>query len=116
MPAACASMSAEQTASMRSNEVEWRHGPCALEAMREILAREELHDEVGDVALAPHVREIDDVRVAQARGELRLAQEALARARDGGDAGRERLDGDAPADLGVDRLVHGAHAARSKQA
>ena len=98
------------------DEVARRHRTRALEAMREVLAREELHDEVGDAPLAAHVRQIDDVRVAQARGELRLAQEALARARDGGDAGSERLDGDALADLGVDRLVHGAHAARAEQA
>ena len=73
------------------------------------------HQERVVVVVGPDVGHVDDVRMADAGGEPGLAHEASARLRHGGQGGAHRLDGDALADLQVERLVDGPHAALAHQ-
>ena len=81
----------------------------------ERLAVEELHDEVGGVALGADVEHGDHVGVVDARCCFRLAQEPGARVSLRGHRGQQRFDGEALLENGVDRLVDGPHAAFTQQ-
>ena len=57
-----------------------RQPPAPLEQLREVFAVEQLHDQERVAGFAADVGDVDDVRVADARRQLRLAQEPRARA------------------------------------
>ena len=82
----------------------------AAEAGREVLALDEVHDEVRLVAVRAGVQARDDVRVAQDRGGQRLASEALARSGSALTSGRRSLTATARS-AGVERPVDGGHPA-----
>ena len=74
-PAVCATSSASAISAMMRSAATTPHAP-ALQAIGEVLALEQLHDEVGRARLGDLVVEhLDDVRVRQRRGDLRLAAE-----------------------------------------
>ena len=56
-----------------------RQAPLALEPVAEVLAAEQLHHEVGEVAVDAVVEHLHDVRPAQARRRPGLPREARAR-------------------------------------
>ena len=66
-----------------------------LEALRERLARDVLHHQVGGAVVLAHVVERADVRMAQAGDGPRLALETGAATWVGAELGRQNLDGDA---------------------
>ena len=90
------------------------------EHLRDGLAVDELHGEVGQPALLAQVEERDDPRVGERAGDLRLVVEALdegavlgARARD---VEADGLDRERPLDQGVEGLVDGPHGAVAQAA
>ncbi|MFO0553987.1 MAG: hypothetical protein U0271_36745 [Polyangiaceae bacterium] len=60
----------------------------------ERLAVDPLHREVEDLVFLTEVDDLDDVRVLDARGDLRLVEEHLFERRIVGEVGQNRLDGD----------------------
>ncbi len=90
-----------------------------VEEVLELLALDELHDEVGNVVLLAEVVDLDNVRVVEPRHRLRFAyephREVLARVLV--EVGLEnRLDGDAPAKARVDAFVDDTHRALAQDA
>ncbi len=84
----------------------------ATEPLAEILALEQLEDEIRTAVRPARVVERDDVRMRELRGRLRLAEEPLvAAARPDARAGAERLERDEPPELAIARLVHHPEAA-----
>ena len=94
MPASCAAATAEQTGSMMSASSSAPIGPSRSSRCARSSPWQELHHQVGVAAVAAHVGDVDDVRVADARRQLRLAQEARARAGHRGDQRAQHLDRD----------------------
>jgi hypothetical protein len=90
-----------------------------IEEGLELLPLDELHDEVGDVALLAEVVHLHDVRVVEPRDGLRLAHEPH-RIFLGGIrvevALQDGLDGDAPAEPRVDALIDDAHGPLAERA
>ena len=90
-----------------------------LEEALQLLALDELHDDVSDIAFLAEVVHLHDVRMVESRDGLRLAHEPL-----GVILGRafveqalqDGLDGDATPQAGVDALVDHAHGARTERA
>ena len=80
---------------------------------RQRLALEVLHDEKRRLILLADVEERADVAVTQLGDGTRLALEALAQFRCGGDVGRQRLDGDDAIEACVCGLVDLAHPPRA---
>ena len=83
-----------------------------VEAVLEVLAADELHDDEGDVALLAEIVDLDDVRMIEARDRLRLLLEPdriLARHLFVEVALDDGLDRDRAVQLRVERLVHHAH-------
>ena len=78
---------------------------------REVLAVDELHDQVGLVAVGARVQAGDDVRVAEDGGGQRLAPEALGEVGVGGDLGAQQLDRDRPLGAYVDGPMDRRHPA-----
>ncbi len=77
----------------------------------QVLPLQELHRDVDQaVAGLPEVRDVDDVLVADARGALRLLQEARDQLGTAAQIGEEDLQRDALADDRMLGLVHRAHA------
>ncbi|PRQ04694.1 hypothetical protein ENSA5_05430 [Enhygromyxa salina] len=90
--------------------------PRLAEAGAELLADEQLHDQVLDARLrGPEVGHADAVGVVEARGALGLAIEALADRAVRADVGVEDLDRDVALEGGVPRAVDGAHAPSPEQ-
>ena len=85
-----------------------------VEKVLQLLATDEFHDEVGDVAFLGEVVHLHDVRVVEPRDRLRLAREPH-RVILGGVrvevALEDGLDRDPAIQLRVDALVHDAHRA-----
>ena len=88
----------------------------APEQRREILSLQELHDQIGDALFGPHVGDVDDVGMADARGGFPLAKEPCSRPGRRRDRRVQGLDGDAFLEIPVRPLVDRAHPATSHQA
>ena len=86
------------------------HRSC-LEALRERVALEELHDQVVLAFRDAEIRDVDDVRVPDVVDRAGLVEEALDHVRDGTDGVAQHLDGGASPDDAVLGVVDGAHAA-----
>ncbi len=87
----------------------------AGEGVVEGQAREQLHHEVGGVLVVlADVEDVDDARVVDLRGDARLAGEAVARERRGGDVRVHELDRELAAGAEVRRAPHLAHAAEAE--
>ena len=76
-------------------------------------AVEQLHDGEGDVVLDPDIEDAEDVGMRERGDRLRLALEARARGRIGGQRGRQNLEGDVAIEFGVPRPIDLAHPARA---
>ena len=91
----------------------------ALQAGRQRLAVDQLHDEVPRIDAADHRRpdvvQRADVRVGQLRDEAGLPLEAIAAARVGGERGSQHLDRDGPVEARVERAVDLAHPASADE-
>ena len=74
------------------------------------------HDERASVLGLAGVVDVDDVRVRETRRQPCLAQEAIAKGRVAGEALRENLDRDRPAELVVAGEEDGRHAAMPERA
>jgi hypothetical protein len=88
------------------------HGDPALAVDEggERLALEKLHHDEGVAArCAVDVHDLDDMNAPNLRGDLRLLEEPLNKARPARELRVQHLDGDARAEDLVLRLVHGAH-------
>ena len=81
----------------------------APEMPGQVLALEVLHHQKRLPAFHADVGDVDRVRVADARRQLRLEHEPGPRLRDRGERRADRLDRDALAHLHVEALVHRAH-------
>ena len=88
----------------------------ACDLLRECLAFEELHDEIGNPIDRSDVGDVDDVRMLDARGRTSFAEEALDERRVLGESRVENLDRDALLEARVERLVHDAHPSGAKSA
>lgn len=89
-----------------------RRGCVGAEHVVEVVALEQLHcEEDGAARGLAEVGDLHDVGVADLRGGLGLAAEAVAELGIGGEPGGEDLDGDLGAEAKVLGLVDGAHAA-----
>ena len=86
----------------------------ASQALRQRLAFDVLHHEVGDAVLRSNVVHRTDVRMTQSGYRLRLTLEPRPPGRVVGDAGWKNLDGDVAVQPGVARAIDLAHAASSK--
>ena len=84
-----------------------RSGP--VEALGEILAAQEFHDQIGLARVAAHVGHVDDVRVTNARRQLSLAQKPRPGTGDRGYSRGQDFDSDPLANLGVRGFVDRAH-------
>jgi hypothetical protein len=94
-----------------------RHPHVALQRVREVLALEVLHHQIGlTLRGIAEVGDVDDVIVADQRGRARLPEEALHVGRVAAVIGAQDLDRDLLADDHVRRQVHRAHAALADQA
>ena len=91
-----------------------RHGQIDATLLRdhglERAALDELHDEVDHRLRLFDRVDLDDVRVAQARGRLRLALEARYHARARHELRQHGLDRDLAVQREVEREIHGRHA------
>ena len=76
---------------------------------REILAVQQLHHEVAPPRVLADIADVDDVRMANARGQLRFVQESSARGRHRRERRAENLDREALAGRRAHGLVDGAH-------
>ena len=106
----------------RGNLCDQRDRPRRLEAAvaaehrAEVAALDEAHGDVDvPVGLAGRV-DRDHVRMVEARGQLRLAQDALARGLVVHEPGREHLQRDGTCQVAVDRAEDLAHATAPDQA
>ncbi len=70
--------------------------PLRFSARPEVLADEQLHDQVGEAAVHAVVVDLDDVRAAEHGRCLGLALEARARRLHGEHVGADELDGENP--------------------
>ena len=101
----------------KRHELARRESTLALNARRERLAVEELHDhEAVVVGQRAEVEHLENVIAADAAGRLRFALEPLHRLGVGRGGRVQDLDGDAAPNANVLALVHGAHAAFADQA
>lgn len=83
-----------------------REGALGLHARREVVAEEQLHRHVGELAILTGVQHAHDVRVLEALGDLRLAQEARDELGVVGELGVHDLDRHVP---GLGRLHAAEH-------
>jgi hypothetical protein len=86
-----------------------------LEHTSEVRAGDVAHGDVQEVARLARLVDRHDVRVLEARGQLGLAQEALAEARVLGKARREQLERHLASEARILGEVHVAHAAASHE-
>ena len=93
-----------------------RQLPAARDHVRQRAAVDEVHREVPAVVEHAGLVHRDEVVVAQAGQQLRLALEAGARGRAGGAIGRQQLQGDGATERALHGFVHFAHAAAAEQA
>ncbi len=89
----------------------WCESAAALEAGGEVLALDELHDEVWLVTVGAGVQARDDVGVAQHRRGEGLAAEPLGEIRVATDLGPKELDGDGAVQAKVGRAMDRGHPA-----
>ena len=87
-----------------------------LEARRQRLPAQELHDEVWPGGAAAHVEERDDVRVVELRDRLGLLLDPLGGELASGTVGAQGLERHAASQLRVDGLVHQSEATPSNLA
>ena len=87
----------------------------ALEDRLQVLPVDEAHREVELAVVLARLVDGDHVRVVDRRGELRLAQEALAEALVLGQLGGDQLQRDGPLERQVGGAVDHAHAAATGQ-
>ena len=89
----------------------------AAQALVQILAFEELHDdERRPIVVAIEVGDLDDVRVAQRRDRARLVLEALVDIGVGGGLAVQDLDGEQAPGAHVPCRIHRSHAPAAKEA
>ena len=109
MPRRCASATASQTGTHDVRGLHDGERPGRAAAAREILAVQQLHHEVAPPGVLADVADVDDVRVANARRQLRFLQESSARGRHRRERRAENLDREALAGRRAHGLVDGAH-------
>ncbi len=90
-----------------------RQLPGAVELLLQRGAVDELHDQVGHRAGILDSVDVDDVVLGDGGGGPRLAREALPRHAARRQLGSQRLDGNDPVQLGVERPEHHPHGASS---
>ena len=92
-----------------------RQGTGAPDDRREVLALDQLHDDVRAGRIGAVVVDRDDARVVQRRGRLRFVPEAVDEVRVGAVLGTQDLDGDVALELVVAGAVDGGHPALPEQ-
>ena len=93
-----------------------RQRAARAESLAERLALHVAHDEEDEAARLADAMDRDDVRMREAGGRARLAQEPLARLGGAREVRRQHLDGDVAVELHVAREVDDAHAAAAELA
>ena len=108
---ACAYASASATSDMIRADFVGLHRALLAQPLREIVAVDVTHDEEDEIVGFFDVVDRDDVRMAQLRSSLGLAQKARTDVRTKCQIGRKQLDRDDSLEAPVRGTIHDAHSA-----